>query len=49
MISYGKQSIDQTDIDAVMEVLKGDWLTQGPAVEIFENEQVELAPLIKGF
>jgi UDP-4-amino-4,6-dideoxy-N-acetyl-beta-L-altrosamine transaminase len=38
MISYGKQSIDQSDIDAVVEVLNGDWLTQGPAVDIFEND-----------
>jgi perosamine synthetase len=37
MISYGKQTIDQTDIDAVVEVLKGDWLTQGPAVNKFEK------------
>jgi perosamine synthetase len=38
MISYGKQSIDQTDIDAVVEVLQGDWLTQGPSVNTFEND-----------
>ena len=38
MISYGKQSIDQGDIDAVVNVLKGDWLTQGPAVETFEDD-----------
>jgi len=38
MISYGKQSIDQSDIDAVVAVLKGDWLTQGAAVETFEND-----------
>jgi len=38
MISYGKQSIDQTDIDAVVQVLKSDWLTQGPAVKTFEND-----------
>ena len=38
MISYGKQSIDQSDIDAVEYVLNGDWLTQGPAVETFEND-----------
>ena len=37
MISYGKQSIDQSDIDAVVEVLKGNWLTQGPEIETFEN------------
>jgi perosamine synthetase len=38
MISYGKQSIDQSDIDSVVEVLKGDWLTQGPTVDVFEND-----------
>lgn len=37
MISYGKQTINQTDIDAVIEVLKSDWLTQGSAVDIFEE------------
>ena len=41
MITYGRQSIDQSDIDAVVEVLKGDWLTQGPAVERFENDLKE--------
>jgi len=38
MISYGKQSIDQNDIDAVVEILKGDWLTQGPAIKNFEDD-----------
>ena len=38
MISYGKQTMDQDDIDSVVDVLKGDWLTQGPAVEIFESD-----------
>ena len=38
MISYGKQTIDQSDIDSVIEVLNGDWLTQGSAVETFEND-----------
>lgn len=38
MISYGKQSIDQTDIDAVINVLKGNWLTQGSAVKTFEKD-----------
>jgi len=37
MIFYGKQSIDQSDIDAVVEVLKSDFLTQGPAIEKFEK------------
>ncbi|MBC7428129.1 MAG: UDP-4-amino-4,6-dideoxy-N-acetyl-beta-L-altrosamine transaminase [Bacteriovorax sp.] len=36
-VSYGKQSIKQEDIDAVVEVLKSDWLTQGPAVSQFEE------------
>ena len=38
MISYGKQTIDQSDIDAVIGVLKGAWLTQGPEVEAFEDK-----------
>ncbi len=37
MISYGKQSIDQSDINAVIKALKSDWLTQGPLCEIFEK------------
>jgi len=36
MISYGRQSIDQSDIDAVVSTLRGDWLTQGPSIEAFE-------------
>jgi UDP-4-amino-4,6-dideoxy-N-acetyl-beta-L-altrosamine transaminase len=36
VISYGKQSINQDDIDAVIEVLKSDFLTQGPKVVEFE-------------
>jgi perosamine synthetase len=37
MISYGRQSIEQSDIAAVVDVLSGDWLTQGPTVERFEE------------
>jgi UDP-4-amino-4,6-dideoxy-N-acetyl-beta-L-altrosamine transaminase len=37
VIPYGRQSIDDDDIAAVVEVLKGDWLTQGPHVEQFEE------------
>lgn len=37
MIPYGRQSLDQADIDAVMAVLQSDWLTQGPAIERFEQ------------
>ncbi|WLG97280.1 UDP-4-amino-4,6-dideoxy-N-acetyl-beta-L-altrosamine transaminase [Pseudomonas sp. FP198] len=37
MIPYGRQSLDQADIDAVVAVLQSDWLTQGPAIERFEQ------------
>ncbi|PTA50817.1 UDP-4-amino-4,6-dideoxy-N-acetyl-beta-L-altrosamine transaminase [Shewanella morhuae] len=37
MIPYGKQDINQFDIDAVVEVLKSDFLTQGPKVAEFED------------
>ena len=37
MIPYGKQEITQQDIDAVVDVLKSDFLTQGPQVPLFEQ------------
>jgi UDP-4-amino-4,6-dideoxy-N-acetyl-beta-L-altrosamine transaminase len=37
VIPYGKQSISKDDIDAVINVLKSDWLTQGPQVPKFEQ------------
>lgn len=37
MIPYGRQEISQADIDAVMAVLKSDFLTQGPVVPRFEQ------------
>ncbi len=42
MIPYGRQSVDDDDIAAVTAVLKGDWLTQGPAVDEFEARLCEL-------
>lgn len=36
-IPYGRQNINQADIQAVVDVLNSDWLTQGPAVERFEK------------
>lgn len=36
MIPYGRQTISQSDIDAVSDVLRSDWLTQGPVVPRFE-------------
>ena len=37
MIPYGRQDISQADIDAVLEVLRSDFLTQGPIVPRFED------------
>ena len=39
--SYGHQTIDDDDIAAVIAALKSDWLTQGPAVQNFENALVQ--------
>ncbi|MEM7671772.1 MAG: DegT/DnrJ/EryC1/StrS family aminotransferase, partial [Verrucomicrobiota bacterium] len=36
-IPYSRQSINQSDIEAVTEVLRSDWLTQGPTVRKFES------------
>jgi len=38
MIHYGRQWIDEEDIQRVVEVLRSDWLTTGPWVERFEQE-----------
>lgn len=37
MLPYGRQHLDEDDIQAVVEVLRSDWLTTGPAVAEFEN------------
>lgn len=37
MIPYGRQSINEDDIAAVADVLRGDWLTTGPSVSAFED------------
>jgi perosamine synthetase len=37
MIPYGRQSIDEEDVKAVVEVLHSDWLTTGPKVSQFEE------------
>ncbi len=36
-LSYGKQSIDEDDIQEVIKVLRSDYLTTGPCVKIFEE------------
>ena len=38
MIPYGKQDISDLDINSVLEVLKSNFLTQGPKVPEFEDE-----------
>ncbi len=37
-IPYGRQEISEQDINAVVKVLQSDWLTQGPAIDRFEQE-----------
>ena len=41
MIPYGKQNINQDDIDAVIEVLKSDFITQGPKIPAFEKSIID--------
>ena len=43
MLPYGRQSISEEDIEAVTAVLRGDWLTTGPAVTAFEEAVSEVA------
>jgi UDP-4-amino-4,6-dideoxy-N-acetyl-beta-L-altrosamine transaminase len=37
MIPYGRQDISEEDIQAVVDVLRSDWITQGPVVPAFER------------
>ena len=41
MIYYGRQSVNEQDINAIEEVLRSDFLTQGPTVERFEQRVAE--------
>jgi UDP-4-amino-4,6-dideoxy-N-acetyl-beta-L-altrosamine transaminase len=36
-IPYARQDISQADIDAVVSILRSDWLTQGPTIDRFEQ------------
>jgi perosamine synthetase len=38
LLPYGRQSIDESDIEAVVDVLRSDWLTTGPKVAEFEEQ-----------
>lgn len=40
-LPYGRQTIEQDDIDAVVRVLTSDWLTQGPTIAAFEKSLTE--------
>ncbi len=40
-ISYGRQWLEEDDIEAVVNVLRSDWLTQGPKIEEFERKIAE--------
>src|SRR5262245_38238709 len=40
-IPYGRQSVDEHDVEAVIETLRSAWLTQGPAVDSFEEAMAE--------
>ena len=37
LLPYGRQSMEETDIEAVVDVLRSDWLTTGPKVAEFER------------
>ena len=41
MLPYGRQWVDETDVQAVVEVLRSDWLTTGPKVREFEQRVAE--------
>jgi UDP-4-amino-4,6-dideoxy-N-acetyl-beta-L-altrosamine transaminase len=41
LIPYGKQNINEADIQAVIDVLRSDFITQGPAIERFERALAE--------
>ncbi|WP_322906524.1 UDP-4-amino-4,6-dideoxy-N-acetyl-beta-L-altrosamine transaminase [Paenibacillus campi] len=38
MLPYGQQWLDEDDINAVVQVLRGDWITQGPMIPAFEQK-----------
>jgi len=37
LIPYARQTVDEQDIEAVIKVLRSDWLTTGPTVDVFEE------------
>jgi len=47
MIPYGRQEIKQEDIDAVVDVLQSDFLTQDPEVPQFEKNLCEYTGAVR--
>lgn len=47
-IPYGRQSVDESDIEAVVAVLRSDWLTTGPLVERFERALADFVGAAEG-
>jgi perosamine synthetase len=43
MLPYGQQWLDEADIDAVIQVLRGDFITQGPKIAEFERKVADYA------
>ena len=43
VLGYGRQCINDDDINEVIKILKGDWLTMGPAVKNFEGALADYA------
>ncbi|WP_037292806.1 UDP-4-amino-4,6-dideoxy-N-acetyl-beta-L-altrosamine transaminase [Saccharibacillus sacchari] len=43
MLPYGRQWLDESDIEAVLQVLKSDFITQGPAIRTFEQKVADYA------
>src|SRR5712692_340068 len=41
LLPYGRQSLDEADVQAVVEVLRSDWLTTGPKIAEFEERFAE--------
>ncbi len=39
LLPYGQQWIDEYDIKSVVDVLRGDWITQGPKINEFEKKK----------
>jgi len=53
LLPYGRQSVDEADIRAVVDVLRSDWLTTGPKVgeseEVFAGRAGALSRFIGGY